>query len=139
MSDSPDIDDALAAARAVRDLAHAPYSGFRVGAALVDSTGAVHVGCNVESASYGLTLCAERNALSTAIAGRAAGAPLPTIRLVALSTAADSPTAPCGACRQWLAELSPDARVVALTDSGVRREWSVRELLPDAFDGSDLR
>ena len=87
----------VSAARAVRLRAHAPYSRFRVGAAVLDERGRIHVGCNVENASYGLTVCAERNAVAAAIA---AGAK--RVRAVAVCTATGA--TPCGACRQVLAE-----------------------------------
>ena len=150
MSQSPEPNDAavaraLEAARSVKAAAYAPYSRFRVGAAVLDAEGTLCSGCNVESASFGLTLCAERNALSTRLATlRAAGpggegnALGPPITLVAIRTDADTPTAPCGACRQWLAEFAPDATVVAEAADGTTARWSVDELLPDAFRGDQL-
>lgn len=150
VSQSPEPHDAavaraLEAARSVKDAAYAPYSRFRVGAAVLDAEGALFSGCNVESASFGLTLCAERNALSTRLATlRAAGPDAggadlgPPITVVAIRTDADTPTAPCGACRQWLAEFAPDATVVAEAGDGTTARWSVDELLPDAFRGDQL-
>jgi len=113
--DEATLERALAAARAAREHAHAPHSGFRVGAAVVTSGGSgggIHTGCNVESASYGLTLCAERAALASWIdaGGLARGE---SVDAVVISTRSGSPTAPCGACRQWIAELAPRALVVA--------------------------
>lgn len=143
--DEAAIARALEAARAVKEAAHAPYSRFRVGAAVLDADGALFSGCNVESASFGLTLCAERNALSTRVAelglagaaggGGPAGSP---VVVVAIRTDADTPTAPCGACRQWLAEFAPGATVVAEAADGTTARWSVDELLPDAFRGDQL-
>ena len=88
----------VAAARAVRRRAHAPYSKFAVGAAVLDERGRVSVGCNLENASYGLTVCAERNAIAAAVAAGAR-----RIRAVAVATAASPPASPCGACRQVIA------------------------------------
>ena len=126
------------AARSVMQRAHAPYSGFHVGAAVVLADGAVFAGCNVESASYGLTLCAERSALSAAIAARGTLSPSAVVT-VAISTEADSPTPPCGACRQWLAEFAPSANIVSVASGDVIGRWSVAELLPDAFTGDQLK
>ena len=134
---NPGESDARAAAEAVMRRAHAPYSHFRVGAAVVLSDGAVFSGCNVESASYGLTLCAERSALSAAIAARGSLGPDDVIS-VAIATEADVPTPPCGACRQWLVEFAPQADLVAVTSNGQVKHWSVAELLPDAFTGDQL-
>ncbi|HEY6478364.1 MAG TPA: cytidine deaminase, partial [Polyangia bacterium] len=88
------------AARAVRGRAHAPYSKFLVGAAVRDERGRIHVGCNVENASYGLTVCAERNAVAAAVAAGAR-----RVRAVAVVSGSRPPASPCGACRQVLAEL----------------------------------
>src|ERR1700687_5862707 len=97
----------MALARDVAAHAYVPYSRFRVGAALRDAHGSVYVGCNVESASYGLTICAERNAIFAAIA---AGAELPSPALAVTCLEADQPFTPCGSCRQVMAEpLRPDA------------------------------
>lgn len=122
------LEAVAAAALAARDRAYAPYSGFRVGAALVTENGAVFVGANVENASYGLTVCAERVALWNAIVAGAT-----TIRLLVVIADTHAPIAPCGACRQVLLELASDADVVMATVSGVRRRLTVRELLPRAF------
>ena len=117
----------LAAARAVRPRAHAPYSKYRVGAAVLDERGRVHTGCNVENASYGLTVCAERNAVAAAVA---AGAK--RIRAAAVTTSDGGP--PCGACRQVLAEfVLPDAPVAFPLDDGPH-VMPFSEILPFAFD-----
>ncbi len=125
------------AARAVMNRAHAPYSGFHVGAAIVLADGAIFSGCNVETASYGLTLCAERSALSAAIAARGTLAPSAVVT-VAISTEADAPTPPCGACRQWLAEFAPSANIVSMGAGERVGRWTVAELLPEAFTGEQL-
>ena len=125
-----DLKRLLAAARAVRLRAHAPYSHFQVGAAVLDERDRIHVGCNVENASYGLTVCAERNAVATAIAAGAL-----TIRAVAVVTGADPPASPCGACRQVLSELADgDAPVLMAGPRGQAHiRMTVAELLPAAF------
>jgi len=122
-------DELVAAARAVRGKAHAPYSGFAVGAAVRDELGRVHVGCNVENASYGLTVCAERNAVAAAVAAGAHA-----VRAVAVVTPTRPPASPCGACRQVLAELG-DARtrVILARARGAAQTTTLGELLPRAF------
>jgi len=111
--------------------AYAPYSRFRVGAAVLAASGKIYRGANIENASYGLSTCAERVALAAAkVAGE--------VRLVALAVAcvdapADAPLAhklPCGACRQWLQELAPDAHIFV---SGEARSFRLPDLLPQAF------
>lgn len=118
----------LAAARRVRRHAHAPYSRFLVGAAVLDERGRVHVGCNVENASYGLTVCAERNAVAAAVAAGARA-----IVAVAVVTAARPAAPPCGACRQVLAELAADGAPVLLGSGASVDRTTVGELLPRAF------
>ena len=120
-------DSLLEAAARVRASAYAPYSGYRVGAALETSDGTVFVGCNVENASLGLTLCAERSVVAAAVA-----AGHREFRRLALSVEGGDPPAPCGACRQVLGEFSPDLRVVS-ESNGVSREWSLDALLPERF------
>lgn len=120
-------------ARAVSVHAHAPFSGFHVGAALVTGDGSEFAACNVESASYGLTQCAERNALGSAIA---AGVKPGEIRSLAVYLAGDHPLPPCGACRQVMVELMhADALVVSFCDSNETLSWTIQELLPQAFLG----
>jgi cytidine deaminase len=115
------------AAAAVRLRAHAPYSRFRVGAAVLDERGRLHAGCNVENASYGLTVCAERNAVAAAVA---AGAK--RIRAVAVVTRDGS--SPCGACRQVLAELgAPTTEVLLASPAGAPETHTLGALLPRAF------
>jgi cytidine deaminase len=119
-------DPLVQAARAVRERAYAPYSNFRVGAAVEGDDGSVHVGCNVESASYGLTLCAERAAAAAAVC-----AGVRRLRRAVVVTDADPPAAPCGACRQVLAEFG-DPEVTAVGPKRTLR-WRLSELLPAPF------
>ncbi len=112
--------------------AYAPYSGFKVGAALQDTEGRIFVGANVENASFGLTNCAERVALGAAIAAGARKFD----RLVVVSDATP-PSAPCGACRQVLSEMAADLVVEAVGPSGSRR-WRMGDLMPDPFGAEDL-
>lgn len=120
-------DQLEAAARAAQAHAYAPYSQFRVGAALEADDGTVFVGCNVENASYGLTICAERAAVAAAVV---AGAQ--RFRRAVVVTDADPPAAPCGACRQVLAEFGLDLPVTGIGASH-REQWTLRDLLPSAF------
>lgn len=120
-------DELLARARAARDAAYAPYSGFAVGAAVESGDGTVFVGCNVENVSYGLTVCAERVAVAAAVtAGHR------SFRRIAISTSETLATPPCGACRQVLAEFAPDLEVWS-EGSGHRMLWRLSELLPARF------
>jgi cytidine deaminase len=120
-------------AKAAAGRAYAPYSRFRVGAALVARSGAVFAGCNVENASYGLTICAERSAVFQMVAAGETA----FVRIV-IYTPTATPTAPCGACRQVLNEFNPEAEVVSVCDGPDVLRWTVRELLPGAFGPADL-
>jgi cytidine deaminase len=119
-------------ARAVMANAYAPYSKFHVGAAIEADDGSVHVGCNVENASYGLTICAERMAVGAAVA-----AGKRKLKRVAVATAVEPPATPCGACRQVLAEFGLDLEVITAGPTSERR-WRLRELLPEAFTPESL-
>ena len=127
------MNDLVAAATEARGRAFAPYSEFRVGAALRAEDGTVFTGCNVESASYGLTICAERVALVKGISeGRT--------RFTAVAVVADTEhlSPPCGACRQLLWEFAPDATVTLANLAGLTAQYAMRELLPHGFDAGLL-
>ncbi len=131
--DAINWEDLRAKAVEVQSRAHAPYSGFFVGASLLGDDGVVYVGANVENASYGLTICAERNAIAAAVA---AG----TRRFTALAvvTPAKKAATCCGACRQVLAEFPPSFPVLCFTNGGDEIMTSVTELLPYAFGPGHL-
>lgn len=130
---SQEIDKLIHSATSARDQAYAPHSHFYVGASLLLEDGTIIAGCNVENASYSLSLCAERVAASTAVA-----AGYRKWRAVAIATVGG--VTPCGACRQFLAEFGTDVTVI-LVDviNGTRKIRQLSQLLPDAFDGSNLQ
>ncbi len=115
----------ISAASAARLLAYAPYSGFRVGAALVTKAGKIYTGCNVENISLGLTICAERSAIATAVAQGSKD-----FAAIAVVTEGKKPAIPCGACRQVLAEFNPGMKVLTATTDGKVQEFDLAELLP---------
>ena len=126
--------DLIEAARAVRANAHAPYSRYHVGAAVRAASGKIYVGANVENASYGLALCAERSAVAAAVS-----AGEKKITAVAVVTATSPPAAPCGMCRQVLAEFGDDDLAIALVnDAGERTDTTLGAVLPHAFRSGDL-
>jgi cytidine deaminase len=128
---APDLD---AAARAVREQAHAPYSRFKVGAAIRAASGRVHVGCNVENASYPEGTCAEAGAIAAMVA--AGDTAIAAVHVIA---DAPGPVAPCGGCRQRIAEFAgPDVPVTMANLRGDTRTMTMAELLPGAFVKSDL-
>lgn len=134
MGGMTDASDLIAAARAVRDNAHAPYSGFKVGAAILSREGRVHPGCNVENVAYPEGTCAEAGAIAAMIA---AG----DRRIAEIAVIADSPAPvpPCGGCRQKIAEFAdPDVRVLLATTSGATLETRVSALLPGAFGAEHM-
>jgi len=122
-----------AAAVAVQANAYAPASHFAVGAAVLADDGRMFAGCNVENASYGLTICAERAAVCAAVA---AGAK--SLRAVAIATQLAKPARPCGACRQVLAEFGKDMVVVLVGSGGVQERTTLAALLPEPFTFADL-
>jgi len=124
-------DPLIAAATNARKNAHAPFSRFRVGAAVEDDQGRIHTGCNIESASYGLTLCAERVAVFKAVSEGAR-----RFKRVAVVADTGKLTPPCGACRQILWEFCGDAELVMANLSGAVETLRLGELLPRPFDSS---
>jgi cytidine deaminase len=127
------MDPLVAAALEVRLNAHAPFSKFQVGAAVEDESGVIHTGCNVENATYGLTVCAERNAIFKGISTGAK-----RFRRVAVAADTDQLTPPCGACRQILWEFCGDVDVVLSNLKGKTETVRLTQLLPRAFDASFL-
>lgn len=124
-------EELVAHALSARQKAYAPYSHYLVGAALLLADGSVVLGCNVENASYGATICAERVALTSAVAqGKQS--------FVALAVATKNGGSPCGICRQVMAELGPDMTVYIANEAGEFRTTSTAELLPDSFTGRNL-
>jgi cytidine deaminase len=126
------IDEAVRQARDAMTRAYAPYSGFRVGAAIV-AGGRIFTGQNIENASHPVAVCAERNAVAHMV-----NAGVLRIDAVAVATEAGEPTPPCGACRQVLWEFGPGSVVIAETPAGERVVWALEDLLPYAFGPRDL-
>jgi cytidine deaminase len=125
----------LAAAREAASRAYCPYSRFRVGAAILSREGEIIAGCNVENASYGLTICAERTAIFQAVAR---GTDSLIVRAVLVYTPTPEPTAPSGACRQVINEFGPDAAIRCVCDGPDTIETSSADLLPSAFGPRNL-
>lgn len=126
-------DDLAGVALSAREYAHAPFSKFRVGAALEDESGEVYTGCNIENATYGLTLCAERVAVFKAISEGAR-----RFRRIAIAADTETLTPPCGACRQILWEFCGDIEILLLNPRGKSESLRLKDLLPRAFDASFL-
>ena len=129
-----DRENLIKMATAARENAYAPYSNFKVGAALAASSGKVYTGCNVENATYGLTVCAERVALWKAISEGER-----KFDAVAVVTESDPPATPCGACRQLLWEFGGDIEVILANTRGHRESHRLADLFPHPFDRSVLR
>lgn len=132
----PRLDALIAAAADVRARAHAPYSGYRVGAAIETADGAVFTGANIENASYGLSVCAERNAVTRMVL-EGGSAP----RRIVVVTDSSPPASPCGMCRQVLLEFADDPtalEVVAVNPAGERATWTLAELIPHGFTARQL-
>ena len=132
MLQSEDVERLVAAARSARERAMASYSNFSVGAAVMCADGRIFEGFNIENASYGLTICAERVALFSAMVAGCGG-----VEAIALVGPGAEPLSPCGACRQVMLELAPDAEVIMAGDEAHLRR-SVRELMPNAFGPEEL-
>jgi len=127
------MDSLIEAAQKVRENAHAPYSHFKVGAAIEDSEGHIHTGCNVENATYGLTICAERVAIVKAVSEGAKG-----FRRIAVVADTGTLTPPCGACRQILWEFCGDAELILSNLHGKSETMRLSDIFPRAFDASFL-
>ncbi len=127
-------DPLVEAALRARENAHAPFSRFQVGAALEDDSGRIHTGCNVENATYGLTVCAERVAVFKAISEGAR-----KFRRIAVAADTDTLAPPCGACRQILWEFCRDIEIVLVNPRGKSETHRLADLFPRPFDDSFLR
>ncbi|HEV2249058.1 MAG TPA: cytidine deaminase [Candidatus Limnocylindria bacterium] len=130
----PGDEDLIRVASLARERAHAPYSKYKVGAAIRTKRNKIHSGANIENVSYGLTVCAERCAAFAAVAS----GETKDWDAIAIVIDDDRLPSPCGACRQVLAEFSPELKVVLATTGGLRKIATLRELLPDAFLPSSL-
>jgi len=119
---------------AAMENAYAPYSRFRVGAAVRTTSGEIIAGCNVENAAYGEALCAERVAIAAAVARG-----MKEFEEIAIASESDEPAAPCGSCRQTMSEFAPDLKVTSYASNGKQVTWRLSELLPEAFASNHLR
>ena len=133
MPTAPQLKKLKSAAKNAARLAYAPYSKFHVGAAVLTNSGKIYTGCNVENASYGLTNCAERTAIFSAIA-----AGEKSIACVVVYTPTKTATAPCGACRQVINEFGPSAQIISCCAGREQIAVSLEALLPGAFGPADL-
>jgi cytidine deaminase len=123
-----------AAAFSAMEKSYAPYSNFRVGAALKAASGEIIIGCNVENAAYGEALCAERVAVAAAVAKG-----LRDFEEIAIASESEEPAPPCGSCRQTMSEFAPDLIVTSYAKNGKQATWRVSDLLPEAFALNHLR
>lgn len=127
-----------AKAKQASNKAYAPYSHFYVGAAALTTTGGIVQGCNVENASYGLTVCAERNCIAQGVINNESSSAVEYSAMV-IYTEQEKLTPPCGACRQVISEFFPqDAQIMATNHVNDQKIWTVKQLLPDAFLAADL-
>jgi cytidine deaminase len=124
-------DELIASAMAAREQAYAPYSNFKVGAALLGKSGRVYTGCNVENAAYGPSMCAERTAVFKAVSEGER-------EFEAIAVVTENGVSPCGTCRQVMMEFTPDMAVVISDTQGNTRITTVRDLLPDGFTPDQL-
>ena len=124
-------EDLIAKATEAREKAYVPYSLFAVGAALLAQSGRVYTGCNVENASYGLSICAERTAVFKAVSEGERD-------FEAIAVVTENGVTPCGACRQVLMEFGEDIQVIVADETGAYRVFGLQELLPEAFNSEDL-
>ena len=125
------LDKLISLAAEAREKAHAPYSNFAVGAALLAKSGRVYTGCNVENASFGLTVCAERVAVFKAVSEGER-------EFEAIAVVTENGATPCGACRQVLREFGDDIQVIVADTAGHQRVFALTELLPEGFTPADL-
>lgn len=121
----------IASATAAREQAYAPYSNFKVGAALMSKSGHVYTGCNVENATYGPSICAERTAVVKAVSEGER-------EFEAIAVVTENGVSPCGICRQVMMEFAPDMTVIIADTQGNTRVTTVRDLLPDGFTPDQL-
>jgi cytidine deaminase len=128
------LEELKAVAKNVSRFAYCPYSKFAVGAAVLTKSGKIFTGCNVENASYGLTICAERNAVfqSIALHGEC------QITALIIYTPTPTPSAPCGACRQVIKEFGPNAQIYSFCDGEKVLRMAIKELLPNSFSSEDI-
>ena len=125
---TPELEPLVARALEVREHAYAPYSHFKVGAALLGESGRVYLGCNVENSSYGLCVCAERSAIARAVADGER-----RFKGIVIATQSEPPSPPCGMCRQTLVEFARRMPVLLVNDKGQRLEFNLDELFPMSF------
>jgi cytidine deaminase len=130
---APSVESVRAVALSAMERAYAPYSQFRVGAALLGLDGSVFMGCNVENSAYPAGICAERSALSAAVAGG-----VRQFAMLVIMSEADDPTPPCGMCRQALVEFAPRLSIVSCTKHGGEATWNLATLLPHPFTPAAL-
>lgn len=129
-----DWEELVEAALKVRENAYAPYSNYRVGAAILASRGRIFVGCNVENAAYPVCICAEQAAIGAAVT-----AGCRRFKAIVVATAGPKPAPPCGMCRQALSEFGPKLEVLLVSTEGTREEWKLSALLPGAFHSKTLK